>query len=138
MLYTLEDVCLTWNNYPNYVFIPALVGPKKSFVFKFTNCHNTIPKLSYESNFWLIYAVVSKGLSKPAGYIFEAKGEVVIHTPKAISSCKSGNSKEYIASLEKNKPWSSNGLDLIKYEEAGEVITDLCTVMGVDVTIDLG
>lgn len=136
-MYYLEDTCLTWNEHPSYIFLPALIGRAKTYVFKFTDCHNTSCSEVYTSPFWIIYAVTSRGLTKPAGYIFEARGEISLCTMKAISSCKRNNSKDYIAHLEKTKPWSANGLDLIRYEEAGEVITDLCTVMGVDVTVDL-
>ncbi len=135
--YTLEDVCLTWNEYPNFMFTDVLVGPEKSFVFKFSNCHNTQHKQVFESKFWDIHAIVSRGISKPAGLVMVAKGETVVCTEKAVSSCRSDNSKDYIESLEKTKPWSFNGLDLIRFEEAGEVITDLCTIMGVDVTVEL-
>lgn len=133
---TVDDVCLTWNEYPNYVFTGVLIGPDNSFVFKFTNCHNNTSKIVHESRFWDIYAITSKGISKPAGFVFVAKGAVVVCTEKAVASCNKDNSKAYIGSLERTNPWSFNGLDLIQYEGAGEVITDLCTIMGVDVTVD--
>lgn len=135
--YSLSDVCLTWNDYPNFIFTDVLVGPEKSFVFKFSNCHNTHCNQVFESKFWDIYEVVSKGISKPAGVVMVAKGERAFCTDKAASSCRADNSRNYIESLVKTKPWSFNGLDLIRYEEAGEVITDLCTIMGVDPTVDL-
>lgn len=135
--YSLSDVCLTWNDYPNFIFTDVLVGPEKSFVFKFSNCHNTHCNQVFESKFWDIYEVVSKGISKPAGVVMVAKGERAFCTDKAASSCRADNSRNYIESLVKTKPWSFNGLDLIRYEEAAEVITDLCTIMGVDPTVDL-
>ena len=135
--YSLSDVCLTWNDYPNFIFTDVLVGPEKSFVFKFSNCHNTHCNQVFESKFWDIYEVVSKGISKPAGIVMVAKGERAFCTDKAASSCRADNSRNYIESLVKTKPWSFNGLDLIRYEEAAEVITDLCTIMGVDPTVDL-
>lgn len=135
--YSLSDVCLTWNDYPNFIFTDVLVGPEKSFVFKFSNCHNTHCNQVFESKFWDIYEVVSKGISKPAGIVMVAKGERAFCTDKAASSCRADNSRNYIESIVKTKPWSFNGLDLIRYEEAAEVITDLCTIMGVDPTVDL-
>lgn len=135
--YSIDDVCLTWNDYPNFIFTDVLVGPDKSFVFKFSNCFNTKCEQVFESKFWDIYAVVSRGISKPAGLVMVAKGDRAFCTAKAASSCRADNSRNYIESLEKTKPWSFNGLDLIRYEEAGEVITDLCTIMGVDTTVDL-
>lgn len=135
-MFSLEDVLLVWNDHPNYIFSKALIGPRDTFVFKFSSCFHTKVLQLYESNFWTIHSVVSSGLSKPAGFIFNARGKVVRYTAKAISSCNEGNSKDFIESLTKTNPWSMRGLDLIKYEEAGEVITDLCAIMGVDVTID--
>ena len=135
--YTVDDVCLTWNDYPNFIFTDVLVGPENSFVFKFTNCYNNHAKRIFESNYWDIYTVVSRGISKPAGIIMTAKGERSFCTDKAAVSCRADNSKNFIESLEKTKTWSFNGLDLIRYEDAGEIITDLCTIMGVDVTVEV-
>lgn len=134
---SLEDVSSTWNEYPSYTFLPVFCGPEKSYVFRFSKCFNALCERVYDSRFWSIYNVKAKGLTAVAGLVFQAKGDVVFYTEKAISSCSQGNSYDYIASKVKTNPWSFKGLDLIRYEEAGEVITDLCTVMGVDGTLEL-
>lgn len=137
MDYSLDDICATWELYPIYMFIPALVGPPRSCVFKFYNCHNAEYKEVLSTPFWDIYKVTSKGLKKETGFIFNAKGEIFRFTNKSISSIRKDNSYDFIKLAERTIPWSSNGIDLIRYENYGEVITDLCTVMGVDVTVDL-
>lgn len=137
MEYTLKDTVATWETYPKYTFIPAFIGEPNSAVFKFSDVDNRVATKVYESPFWEIYAVTPKGMTKVAGFIFVSLGEVVRMTTKALASAKRGTSKDLVSCLVKDKAWSSNGLDLIRYENSGEVITDLCTVMGVDVTIDL-
>lgn len=135
MKYTMDDICLTWNEYPTYIFIPTLIGPPNSCVFKFSNCSDAVEENIFSSPFWDIHKVTSRGLTKEAGFIFLAKGSIFRLTDKSIASLNnSDNSKEVIAIMDRTKPWSSNGLDLIRYEYSGEVITDLCTIMGVDVT----
>lgn len=138
MQYTLEDTCLTWNTYPSYLFTSDIVGPANTAIMKFSNCHNTVFKQEYQSRFWNIYSVTGKDLSKSAGFIFECLGEVFQVTTKCLSSANKGNSKDMIEIALRTREWSSKGIDLIRYENYGEVITDLCTVMGVDVTIDIG
>lgn len=135
MKFSLRDLCLVWNEHPFYVFTKALLGPSNTFIYKFTNCSNPNYESVHESSFWTIYAVKPAGLTKPAGFIFIAKGPVIRCTKQAIVSCNEGNSKEDIEHLTKTKPWSMSNLDLIKYEQEAEVITSILSIMGVDITI---
>ena len=134
----LIDVSLTWNNYPKYIFHPvSLRNGENLFLFRFSNCYNTSYEPEHSTMFWDIFAIKAKGFSQPAGFVFHGKGEVVLFTEKAISSCRGDNSYDHIASAIRTKGWSARGIDLIRYDDAGEVITDLPTIMGIDVTVDL-
>ncbi|MDE7347152.1 MAG: hypothetical protein K2N48_10505 [Muribaculaceae bacterium] len=137
MDYSLKDTVDTWETYPKYTFIPVFIGEPNSAVFKFSDVDNRTTSKVYDSPFWEIYAVTPKGMTKIAGFIFVGLGEVVRMTTKAVASAKRSVGKDLVSCTTKEKAWSSNGLDLIRYENIGEVITDLCTVMGVDVTINL-
>lgn len=133
----LEVILNTWDIYPSYSFIPAFLDSQNKVVFKFSELHNKDYKVGFQSPFWDIYNIMPKGINKVAGFVFVAKGKIHRFTTKAISSCKDKVSKDFVANTVKSKEWSSNGLDLIRYENAGEVITDLCTIMGVDVTLEV-
>lgn len=133
----IQEILDTWHLYPNYNFTRGFTGKPNLFVFKFSSSGSLTSKEVYSSAFWSIYEIYPEGFSKTVGFIFCAMNEVVRYTPKVIVSAKRGNDKPYIESLSKTKEWSSNGIDLIRYENAGELITDLLTVMGVDITVDL-